>query len=136
MYVNTGDKRRRLILRHTGTGLVASALLAAGVMAGISAAGHPLWKSAGAWAVAWLVGLTLVTFAYYGFDKARARTGGRRVPEAALHLLALLGGTGGALCGMYYFRHKTVKGSFRIVFWLILILQVATAAYLVKVTTA
>jgi uncharacterized membrane protein YsdA (DUF1294 family) len=47
------------------------------------------------------------------------------VPETVLHGLALAGGTLGAYVGMHLFRHKTIKGSFRLVFWVIALLQVA-----------
>lgn len=69
--------------------------------------------------------LSLVTFVAYGFDKRRARTDGRRVPEKTLHLMALLGGWPGALLGQKVFRHKTQKVSFRIVFWLCVALNLA-----------
>lgn len=59
-----------------------------------------------------------VSFALYGLDKAAAVRGARRVPEATLHLLALLGGWPGALAGQLAFRHKTRKQPFRTVFWL------------------
>ena len=73
---------------------------------------------------AWLVSVSVVTFAYYGHDKGRARNAGNRVPEVVLHGLALAGGSIGAYAGMRLFRHKTVKGTFRIVFWVIAVLQV------------
>jgi uncharacterized membrane protein YsdA (DUF1294 family) len=72
---------------------------------------------------AWLVALNLTAFGYYGFDKRQARRGGRRVPEVVLHGLALAGGSAGAWLAMRLFRHKTVKGRFRLVFWLIVCLQ-------------
>ena len=53
--------------------------------------------------------LSVVTFVTYGWDKRRARVGGRRVPERTLHLLALLGGVAGAWLGMRVFHHKTKK---------------------------
>jgi uncharacterized membrane protein YsdA (DUF1294 family) len=53
--------------------------------------------------------LSLAAFLAYGWDKRRARTGGRRVPERTLHMLALLGGFPGAFAGMRVFRHKTRK---------------------------
>lgn len=57
------------------------------------------------------------SFALYGLDKAAAVRGARRVPEATLHILALLGGWPGALAGQLTFRHKTRKQPFRAVFW-------------------
>jgi uncharacterized membrane protein YsdA (DUF1294 family) len=75
--------------------------------------------------ICWLLAVNVVAFCYYGYDKARARGSRSRVPEIVLHGLALAGGTLGAYAGMHLFRHKTVKGSFRIVFWTIALLQVA-----------
>jgi uncharacterized membrane protein YsdA (DUF1294 family) len=72
----------------------------------------------------WLVAINVVTFGYYAFDKARSKVSRSRVPEVVLHGLALAGGTLGAYLGMLQFRHKTIKGPFRIVFWLIAVLQV------------
>lgn len=75
-----------------------------------------------------------VSFVAYGFDKGRAGTGGRRVPERTLHLLALAGGWPGALLGQRQFRHKTQKVRFRVVFWLTVVSHVAVVgavAYLV-----
>lgn len=71
----------------------------------------------------WLVAISLVTFCYYGFDKYRARSNGDRIPEVVLHGLAILGGTLGAYLGMWFFRHKTIKSSFRFVFWFIAVFQ-------------
>jgi uncharacterized membrane protein YsdA (DUF1294 family) len=56
-----------------------------------------------------------LTFALFGWDKRQARRGGRRVPEARLHALALAGGFAGAWLGMLAFRHKTRKLAFRAV---------------------
>jgi uncharacterized membrane protein YsdA (DUF1294 family) len=84
------------------------------------------------WLGAWLVSINVTAFAYYGLDKARARSTTRRVPEAVLHGLALLGGSVGAYLGMRLFHHKTLKGTFRIMFWLIVILQVLLIAWMVR----
>lgn len=65
-------------------------------------------------ALACLLSVNVLTFVVWGFDKRRARRGGRRVPEAQLLLLTLLGGVGGAWLGCSAFRHKTRKTSFRI----------------------
>jgi uncharacterized membrane protein YsdA (DUF1294 family) len=74
-------------------------------------------------AAAWLLAINLITFGYYGYDKGRARAGRRRMPEAVLHGLVVAGGTIGGYLGMRLFRHKTIKGSFRLVFWWIAALQ-------------
>lgn len=75
--------------------------------------------------VGWLAAVNLVTFGYYGYDKFCARRGARRVPEVVLHGLSLVGGSPGAYVAMRTFRHKTIKGSFRLVFWSIALLQLA-----------
>ncbi|MDD4059870.1 MAG: DUF1294 domain-containing protein, partial [Kiritimatiellae bacterium] len=41
------------------------------------------------------------------------RSGGGRIPEAVLHLLAGVGGTPGAFLGMVVFRHKTSSVRFQ-----------------------
>ena len=78
-----------------------------------------VWREAlPAW-VGWtLLGLSGVGFALQGWDKWRATREGRRVPEAGLHVVELLGGWPGALIARHLFRHKTVKVSYRVVFWL------------------
>jgi uncharacterized membrane protein YsdA (DUF1294 family) len=80
----------------------------------------PLW---------WLIA-GIVTFAYYGYDKAQARRGGWRVPESILHLLALAGGFLGGWAGMYAFRHKTREPIFKVVLGLATVLQLGLAFWL------
>lgn len=63
--------------------------------------------------------MSIVAFAVYGFDKRRARRSGRRIPEATLHVLELFCGWPGALLAQQFFRHKTRKRSFLVVFWAI-----------------
>lgn len=55
----------------------------------------------------WCLGASVLGFALMGIDKRRARRDGRRIPERRLFTVALLGGTPGAILGMYAFRHKT-----------------------------
>ena len=76
----------------------------------------------------WLLFVNLTTFAYYGYDKFQAVHGGRRVPEVVLHLFAVLGGSLGAYLAMWAFRHKTIKGGFRIIFWFIVLVQLAACS--------
>ena len=68
--------------------------------------------------------MSFATFFAYGSDKGRAATGSRRIPERTLHLMAFLGGWPGAFLGQRQFRHKTQKMSFRIVFWMTVVLHV------------
>ena len=61
---------------------------------------------------AWVLAVSLVTFVTYGYDKWVAGSGRMRVPERVLLGLALVGGTVGAVAGMFVFRHKTAKPRF------------------------
>jgi len=72
--------------------------------------------------------MSLVCFVAYGLDKRRAVNGCRRVSERTLHLMAFLGGWPGALIGQRHFRHKTQKVSFRIVFWMVVVLHSSIVA--------
>jgi uncharacterized membrane protein YsdA (DUF1294 family) len=84
------------------------------------------------WLGCWLVAANVVAFGYYGYDKARARAASSRVPEVVLHVLSAAGGSVGAYAAMHLFRHKTVKGKFRILFWCIVVLQVLLALWVAK----
>jgi len=62
-----------------------------------------------------LVALLLVnawTMMRFWQDKQRAHAGGRRISEADLLGLALIGGTPGAFLARHWFRHKTRKQPF------------------------
>ena len=63
-------------------------------------------------------------------DKRKAQKNLWRIPEATLMLFAALGGSVGALAGMYTFRHKTKHPKFTIGVPAILIAQIALAAWL------
>lgn len=75
-----------------------------------------------------VLGLNLVTFIVYWFDKWMARSHGWRIPEWILWLLALLGGSVGALLAVELLHHKSKKLSFQLVLWLIVLLQLAAGA--------
>ena len=79
--------------------------------------------------LAWVVSITVVTFVLYGWDKKNAELEGPRTPEYTLHILALVGGTIGAFAGQRIFRHKTQKTSFRVVFWVIVAIQLAVIGW-------
>ena len=63
--------------------------------------------------------INALTILRFRQDKARAIAGARRIPEASLLGLALIGGTPGAFLARRLFRHKTRKQPFST--WLILI---------------
>lgn len=73
---------------------------------------------------------SLATFVAYWGDKAAAARGNWRTPENTLHLLALAGGWPGALLAQQVLRHKSAKASFRAVFWLTVVLNVAAFVFL------
>ena len=62
-------------------------------------------------------------------DKIKAKKNLWRIKESTLILSAVLGGSIGALAGMYTFRHKTLHHKFTIGIPAILILQVAAVLY-------
>ena len=74
--------------------------------------------------VYYLIGINVLTFLFYGIDKWKARKKKWRIPENTLILLATVGGSIGALLGMYVFRHKTKHGKFTLGIPAILIVQV------------
>ena len=85
-----------------------------------------LWQFASFYLVwSWLIAITVVTFFTFGYDKAIAGSQLTRVPELALLALTLFGGTLGAFLGRIAFRHKTIKPSFRVKFWVVIALQAA-----------
>ena len=79
----------------------------------------------------YLAAINLLLFVLMGVDKAKAKRGSRRVPEATLFFLAVLGGSLGGIAGMAAFHHKTLHKSFRIGFPVILLCQLLLAGYLI-----
>lgn len=71
----------------------------------------------------WCLGFSMLGFFLMGYDKLQAKRGGRRVPEKWFFLLSLLGGTPGAILGMYTFHHKTRHWYFKWGLPAILLLQ-------------
>ena len=69
-----------------------------------------------------LIIVNLFTMLRFREDKERAVAGERRIPEAHLLGLALIGGSPGALAARRMFRHKTRKQPFST--WLFLIVAI------------
>lgn len=63
-------------------------------------------------------------------DKQKAKRGAWRIPEATLMGIAAIGGSIGAIAGMYLFRHKTKHPKFYIGLPLILLLQIGLILFL------
>lgn len=63
-------------------------------------------------------------------DKRKARKNRWRIPERTLILSAALGGSIGALLGMYTFRHKTKHLKFTLGIPAILIAQISLAIWI------
>ena len=80
--------------------------------------------------ILYLVLINLAAFLLMGADKSRARRGLWRIPEKVLFLSAVLGGSAGAIGGMFFFRHKTRHLRFRIGLPAILLLQIALPIWL------
>ena len=74
--------------------------------------------------IIYLIIINLIAFLAMYIDKRKARYGIWRIPVQSLFFLALIGGSIGAIAGMYAFRHKTKKLRFSIGFPVILILQI------------
>ena len=96
-------------------GLVAAALGTFAILAGVTRV-SPY--------IAWLAAWSVVTFVAYAIDKAQARRGGWRIPEVALHGLALAGGAIGGWVGLLALRHKTRHPVFPLVLAVALTVQI------------
>jgi uncharacterized membrane protein YsdA (DUF1294 family) len=73
-----------------------------------------------------LVSINGLTMIQFWRDKKRARAGLRRISEADLLFLAVIGGSPGALVARHLFRHKTRKQPFST--WLLLIAALQAGA--------
>ena len=79
----------------------------------------------------YLLAINILTFVVFGVDKYKAIKKQYRVPEETLFLLAVMGGSAGALAGMFMFRHKTRKWYFRIGIPCIWAVQILLLIYLI-----
>ena len=84
------------------------------------------------YAAYYFAAINVITFLLYGIDKRRAKRHQRRIPERTLFLLPLLGGSIGGIGGMLAFRHKTKHWYFCVGLPLILLGQLALAAWLLR----
>ena len=82
------------------------------------------------WALLWVAALSLAGFVLMGADKWKAKRGAWRVKESTFFLLAVLGGSPGAVLGMWLFHHKTRHWYFKFGLPAILLGQIALALWL------
>jgi len=73
-------------------------------------------------AIAYLV-VSVITFFTYAIDKSAAVHGRWRTSESTLHILGLACGWPGALLAQQFFRHKTSKTTFVLIFWTTVLLN-------------
>lgn len=127
------EQQRRTLADRTRRGVLWVALLwlLAAVFVIVELFVHESFRPG--WMLAGYALLTLVmsglVFVLYGVDKQRARREKRRISERTLHTIELLGGWPGALVAQRLFRHKTAKMSYRLVYWLIVLLHFALVGY-------
>ena len=81
--------------------------------------------------LAYLLLINAAAFLLMLADKRKAKKNRWRIPERTLIGSAVLGGSVGALLGMYTFRHKTRHLKFTLGVPAILIAQLALAVFLI-----
>ena len=74
--------------------------------------------------------INIVTFFVYWKDKKAAEKGKDRVKIVTLLSLSFIGGSIGALCGMYILHHKTNKSYFTVGVPLMIVMQILVLFYL------
>lgn len=74
-----------------------------------------------------LAAINVLALLLMAVDKALAKKQTRRIPERILFLSAFLGGSVGAILGMWTFHHKTRHWYFALGMPLLLLVQLLTA---------
>ncbi len=124
--VEPSEKGPRALSVEVGArGLAPGQAAALGLLVALGAGMVGLHHVGLGWLGAWLVGLNIVAWLVYVWDKRQASHEGRRVPEAILLGLALLGGSPAAALSMRAYHHKTRKFAFLVPFVAIVALQIA-----------
>lgn len=82
--------------------------------------------------LAYIIAINMATFLLYGYDKFISSGDRLRVPELNLQALSILGGSPAALLAQKLFRHKTIKNSFQLVYWAIVIIQIGLFVWIYK----
>lgn len=80
----------------------------------------------------YIVLINLITIVMFAVDKYRAQKGGSRISIVTLLSLTAIGGSLGAIAGMYLFRHKTKKSYFKYGVPMIGVTQAVVVFYLMN----
>lgn len=81
----------------------------------------------------YLLVINIIAFLAMFIDKKKAEKNRWRIKESTLLILALIGGSIGAIIGMYTFHHKTQKPRFFVGIPIMIILQIlVVVAILIK----
>ena len=118
---------RRTTRDSTPRGLTAALIAAAGFLVFVGAC--VLTEKLPAFVLGLYAVASIITFLAYALDKSAARKGAWRTKENTLHLFALLGGWPGALVAQQVLRHKSRKTSFRVGFWVTVIVNCGVLAW-------
>lgn len=76
-----------------------------------------------------LILLNAASFTLMGIDKYKSSHNKWRISEGTFFVMAVLGGSAGVLCGMYFFHHKTRHNSFVYGIPIIILIQLLAAYY-------
>ena len=90
---------------------------------------HFAWITANPIPIILYTVMSLVTFSLYAEDKSRAKRGQWRISERTLHLCEFAGGWLGGFVAQRKLRHKSIKSSYQIVFWTIVVIHIAFWIY-------
>ena len=82
------------------------------------------------WLALWVLFWSILDYILMGVDKWKAKRERWRVPEKTFFLVAVLGGSLGAILGMYAFHHKTRHWYFKWGLPAILVAQIALGGWL------
>ncbi len=81
----------------------------------------------------YLLIINILTFIIFAVDKYKAIKNRRRVRITVLLFLAFIGGTIGALCGIYFLRHKTKKNYFTLGVPMILLMHLIIILWIMNI---
>jgi len=84
------------------------------------------------WILEFYIAASLLTFIMYAVDKSAAQKNRWRTRERSLHALSLAGGWPGAILAQQKLRHKSKKRSFRIIFWVTVLLNCGAFVWLLS----